>query len=223
MAKRFLITGCGRSGTLYTSQLLTAAGIPCGHESACRVSGFMGMGQLTGEVSWYAAAYLAALPKDVVVVHQLRNPLAVASSWYRIRLFAPTPLITVCYGRVTLPQLTQLASSPRATARRWRYIEKQRNIVRSATNVFARSGEAERCLAYWSEWNRLVESASAGRPFFRFRVEDLGPAVWKELGEFIDADLGALPDLAQADGQEYYSPTDRGFEKKIKDPANLKP
>ena len=223
MPRRFLITGCGRSGTLYTSQLLTAAGVACGHESACRVSGFKGMGDLVGEASWYAAAYLEDLPHDVVVIHQVRQPLAVASSWYRIRLFARTPLITVCYGQVTPRQLMRIASTPRATTRRWQYIRNQRQLVKRATKAFDASGEAERCVRYWSDWNRLAEEASAGRPYLRFRLEDLGPRVWKEIGAFIEADLGPMPELTPARGRKYRVPTDQGFDKEISDPANRKP
>lgn len=223
MPRRFLITGCGRSGTLYTSQLLTAAGVACGHESACRVSGFKGMGDLVGEASWYAAAYLEDLPDDVVVIHQVRQPLAVASSWYRIRLFARTPLITVCYGQVTSRQLVHVASTPRATSRRWQYIRQQRQLVGRSTSAFDVPGEAERCLRYWGDWNRLTEEASRGRPYMRFRLENLGPQVWKEIGDFVEADLGPLPDLAPVNGRKFKLPTDQGFEKEFSDPANRKP
>jgi hypothetical protein len=181
------------------------------------------MGDLVGEASWYAAAYLDDLPKDVVVIHQVRQPLAVASSWYRIRLFARTPLITVCYGQVTSRELVHVASTPRATSRRWQYIRQQRQLVRRSTSAFDVPGEAERCLRYWGDWNRLTEEASRGRPYMRFRLENLGPQVWKEIGDFVEADLGAIPDLAPVNGRKFKLPTDQGFEKEFSDPANRKP
>ena len=33
MRLKYLITGCGRSGTVYMARLLTSVGIPCGHEA----------------------------------------------------------------------------------------------------------------------------------------------------------------------------------------------
>jgi hypothetical protein len=180
------------------------------------------MGDLVGEASWYAAAYLPDLPKDVVVIHQVRQPLAVANSWYRIRLFARTPLVTVCYGQVTPRQLMRIASTPRATTRRWQYIRNQRQLVKRATRAFEASDEAERCVQYWGDWNRLTEEASAGRPYVRFRLEDLGPRVWKEIGDFIEADLGPIPELTPVRGRKYKVPTDQGFDKEISDPANRK-
>jgi hypothetical protein len=185
---------------------MTAAGVPCGHESACQVTGFKGFGEYAGDASWFAAAYMTALPADVVVLHQVRNPLAVAKSWYRIGLFASNPLRTVCYGNTSARQLARLARAPGSTLRRWRYVRDQRRIVRKATDVFDYRGEADRCLRYWAEWNRLVETSVTRRPLYRFKLEDLGPEVWNAISQFIDVDLG--PFREQSD-----TPS----------PANLKP
>jgi hypothetical protein len=206
VSRPFIVTGCGRSGTLYASQLFTAAGLRCRHEHACDVTGFRGFGDAAGEASWFAAAYLDSLPRDTVVLHQVRDPIAVATSWYRIGLFGPNALKTVCYGRVSPRRLVSLLKAPRTGARRWRYVLNQRRLVDDACGLFQIRDEAERCFRYWSDWNRLVERASAGRRLYRFRLEDLGPAVWQEIARFLDADLGQYPQVTRVNRKSRYPP-----------------
>lgn len=67
-----LVTGCGRSGTTYTSKLFQAAGYDVHHEDE--------KGSF-GTVSWFLV-----LPKDRnrkygVVLHQIRNPIDTISSF----------------------------------------------------------------------------------------------------------------------------------------------
>jgi hypothetical protein len=204
MSRRFVVTGCGRSGTLSAAEIFSAAGIPCRHEAACQVTGFKGFGTFTGEASWFAAAYLDSLPDDVVVIHQVRHPAAVAKSWYRLGLFAPTPLTSLCRGDFSMPHLASMGRTPRSTFRRWRYIGAQRRLVQRASRVFSAETEAQRCIRYWFEWNRLVETSGRARPVYRLRIEDLGPAVWKEIGEFLETDLGEFPQLEPVNRKDKY-------------------
>ena len=80
--RRFLITGCGRSGTKYMAELMGALGISCGHELVFTSAGYDGeWGDWpTGESSSYAPPLLDKLPSDVVVFHVVRNPLHVVRS-----------------------------------------------------------------------------------------------------------------------------------------------
>lgn len=89
----FLVTGCGRSGTGYAAALFTALGIPCGHEALFSV-GALGSdappawpAEVEGESSWLAAPFFLALPPGTVVLHQVREPLAVIRSFARTRFF----------------------------------------------------------------------------------------------------------------------------------------
>jgi hypothetical protein len=86
MTDRFVVTGCGRSGTTYLANLLTAAGVPCGHEEAYSWAGpgRWRDGRLA-ESSWLAAAQLDAV--DVPVVLLVRHPLAVVRSLISIGYF----------------------------------------------------------------------------------------------------------------------------------------
>ena len=81
---RLLIVGCPHSGTRFIAQTLTRAGLPCGHEQVFTLDGVKSH-RLSAEASWIAAHYLgsSAVPRDVVVAHQIREPLAWLNSWLR--------------------------------------------------------------------------------------------------------------------------------------------
>ena len=81
-----MITGCGRSGTKYLATLLTAAGMPAGHEKAHNHQrrGEWMPGQLV-DSSWMAATMLDAV--DVPVVALVRHPLRVVKSLVEIGFF----------------------------------------------------------------------------------------------------------------------------------------
>ncbi len=81
--KKVIVTGCGRSGTLYMSKVLTALGFDIGHE------GFMA----DGVSSWYIVEPTRAQAVkdmvrgcDVVFIHIIRSPLEVISSMMRCEL-----------------------------------------------------------------------------------------------------------------------------------------
>lgn len=89
----FLVTGCARSGTGYIATVLTSLGVPCGHERVFCPSHLDGRDELVwpdelpGESSWLAAPYLANLPDDLPVLHQVREPVAFLRSKVRTRFF----------------------------------------------------------------------------------------------------------------------------------------
>lgn len=82
---KFIIASTGRSGSRYISQVLTKAGIKCGHEdwftsparNKERESG------LIGDSSCFSVPHLADY--DGIVFHQVRNPLHVLTSLYENR------------------------------------------------------------------------------------------------------------------------------------------
>jgi hypothetical protein len=81
--KKFVITGCGRSGTLYVRKLFLKLGVDLGHE------GF----RKDGIVSWYIAeptraefvrSYFNRNFPDTVYIHLIRDPLKVIQSMYKL-------------------------------------------------------------------------------------------------------------------------------------------
>lgn len=80
-----LVTGTGRCGTGYVSKLLTASGIPCGHEEVYTPLGIQNRPDLVAEASWCAVPFL----KDFQgrIVHLVRHPMDVIRSFLGIRFF----------------------------------------------------------------------------------------------------------------------------------------
>lgn len=162
MEPRFVITGCRRSGTVYSSTLLSRLGVACGHETIFYPSALLERSSLAwpatwlGDASWFAAPYLENLPAETLVLHQVRDPLAVIRSLQRTRFF-------------------DQPSSYR------RFAELHEPDIASGSSL-------ERAMRYWTAWNRLTERAAQVEHlrYRRYRLEDL------ELGflEQLLADIG---------------------------------
>lgn len=85
---KVLVTGCGRSGTMFVSEVLKRSGVNASHEKYFDIDVHSWPESSSGvEVSWLAAPYLDELPKDVRVVHLVRHPLDVVRSFLGIRFF----------------------------------------------------------------------------------------------------------------------------------------
>ncbi len=91
MPKPFVVTGTGRSGTMGMSVLLNRAGVRTSFEEffcARQIDPALGQNypswldstETIGEVSSLAPPYLRHLPEEVVVLHQVRNPVATLAS-----------------------------------------------------------------------------------------------------------------------------------------------
>jgi hypothetical protein len=84
---RLLIIGCPHSGTMFTAEVLRAAGVSCGHEATYTLWGRMpAVADLVAEVSWEAVFHLdlGTVGSRVVVAHQTRDPIAWLNSWTRM-------------------------------------------------------------------------------------------------------------------------------------------
>lgn len=90
MPLRLIITGLPHSGTGYISQVLTHAGLPCGHEEVYGIPGIRDPGILAAESSWVATVHLDKIPEDVAIVHQVREPMAWLNSYVRAPGAQPT-------------------------------------------------------------------------------------------------------------------------------------
>ena len=75
---KYIITGCGRSGTGFLSKLFNDNGIKCGHESYYTVNN---RGQLyEAESSWLATPHINEF-KDKKIIRLIRNPVSVIKSF----------------------------------------------------------------------------------------------------------------------------------------------
>lgn len=86
MPSRFVVVGSGRCGTKYLSELLTAMGVSCTHESVFNADGVSEWGpDQRADSSWMATTMLDQV--DVPVVLLVRHPLMVVRSWVEIGFF----------------------------------------------------------------------------------------------------------------------------------------
>lgn len=137
--KKLLITGCGRSGTFYSTEVWRALGLDIRHERPVGVHGKMGG---DGASSWLMAADDPNPPfgpsavdyEFDIVIHQVRHPLKVIASAAQFILakgeFAPE------YIERNAPE-TQINFDEQILS------EKQQLLLQAAR--------------YWYYWNLLVE------------------------------------------------------------------
>ena len=141
---RVLVTGIGRSGTKYMSEVLTRCGLRCTHEGFVRSSSVSApvLPPDVAESSWQAAVFLGKWKVPMVVVHQVRDPLQWLSSW-----------VDTVWGADPPPMAVSFLS--RCSGVNW-IKEKKRDPVGSAMRL-------------WSLWNSLIEPYAIRR----YRVEDV--------------------------------------------------
>jgi hypothetical protein len=170
MKLEFLVTGTGRSGTVYMARLLSSIGIMCGHESVFKHDGLQSAWKrLAGEMpvqtsehtnsndsvrfdpvqqradSSYLAAPFASsiLTLGAKVIHVVRDPLKVISSTYYDANF---------FTAGTQRPFLEFVES-------W------------APEVKKCSDNREKAMAYWLYWNRLAQRGSEQRESIRVKVE----------------------------------------------------
>jgi hypothetical protein len=166
----FVVTGCPRSGTLFTARALAALGHACGHEALFgpETTAVPDFGSAQGDVSWLAVPFLADLPAGTVVVHQVRHPLQVLRSLVAQRFFQtrPHPLMGVRYRlQYRHIRFARPVTNPRFV----------RFAARHCPGIFDLPGEVARAAHWWVVWNRRAEAAAGlpGLRYLRVRVEDL--------------------------------------------------
>lgn len=178
MPKRFVITGCGRSGTTYSAELFTRLGCPCVHEEYFAVSkppriveqlARLGLFSMKwkmppyGEAAWQAAGLLPVLPKDLIVFHQVRHPLDYIRSRHKKGWI---------HGRTRHRRL--------------------RHLPKLGQEDFARlplPDQIDLLARFWVDWNEMVESHVGPRPYLRYRVEDMDADLIGRMLEMIDFPL----------------------------------
>lgn len=198
-----IITGCGRSGTNYMAEVLSAAGLRCGHERAFTVLGPQTAPELEAESSWYAAPYLDRMDESTKVLHVARNPSRVVHSFYRIGLCAIDPWHHFTFGQPPFMLALKYNVRWHRYRRRWQSVMAHRYLLWEHTTCMQSSNEVDRLWGYWWQWNALVERTAAnGRhPYLRVRLEDLDaslPRIRDFLG--LPAELVPRPPANQKTG-----------------------
>ena len=158
--KRFIVTGCPRSGTAYAAALFSALGVRCEHEKVFGIAQALGeqpvhWGDAQGDSSFLAVPFLPL--QDTVVLHQVRHPLEFTRSIVGIAFLSdhrrekPFPTI----------------------------------IGRHAPEVYEQPREALRAAVLWRTWNMRAEAHAD----ITYRLEDLDVGLLLRLAELVELDL----------------------------------
>lgn len=189
MLSPFVITGCGRSGTLFTARLLTLMGVRTSHEEyftafstpRCEMqfAQWLSWTDTEGEVSSLAAPRASVLSQmcgtdpsllvrwPIHLVHLVRNPVCVIRSLMGLGTFAQTKWL--------LPNIKFFF----------------RHLLQASFD----DAPIVLCMKYWLYWNRLIPATNnlAGR----VRIETITePGVWRALLKMIGHEAG--DDLTEA-------------------------
>ena len=157
----FAVVGTGRCGTVFFAKLLTAIGLPCGHERIFGPDGLEGALKFNhqnsevainsglsnknnffvAESSYMAVPFLEhSLLSDATIIHAVRNPIKVILSFHN----------KLQYWHSAYPN-------------RWEsFIENHVNLNGSSL---------DKCCSYVVQWNRKIEEAKK-RKYHRVRLED---------------------------------------------------
>ncbi len=82
---KYVVVATPRSATGWTSQVLCAMGLKCGHEKCFThdkqvYEGKLGVDYTWGDSSWLAVPFIDDLPPGTTILHQVRNPCATIAS-----------------------------------------------------------------------------------------------------------------------------------------------
>jgi hypothetical protein len=183
---KFLVTGTGRCGTLFMSNLLTSAGFPCTHEAIFTTNGIewakkvvdgeeaiinskisrgdclsdaISKDEIVAESSFMAAPFLKQINADII--HVVRNPINVVGS-----------MIGQVFKNFSNPHPTNFEEIPD-------HIVYEKFIYDHLPELSKEMPQIDRGCLFYLLWNRMIEES--GKVKFFHRIED----ETTELREFI--------------------------------------
>ena len=179
--KRFIVTGCPRSGTAYAAALFTELGVRCDHETVFGIEQALGKAPVNwngaqGDSSFVAVPFLP-LADDIVVLHQVRHPLNFARSVVGIGFL-----------------------SEKRRGKPWPSV-----VEKHAPQVYGPDRQAERAAMLWRVWNTEVEQHAD----ITYRLEDYDTALVMRLAELLELDIteeqaaAALERVPRTTNQKY--------------------
>lgn len=170
---KYIVTGTGRSGTVYMARVLTDLGVPCGHESIFNHdaevvvmrrfhrfdpptisicsdnSGWLNLNNIVADSSYMAMPYLDHEDiNEVPIIHVVRNPLAVISSFVK-----------------DLNYFNNVKDNPfnKGNWEEW--------IYKIVPEIGSGRDPIERACIYYVLWNKRIEQAQ-NRPYLRHKAEE---------------------------------------------------
>lgn len=214
---RFVITGCGRSGTNYIANRLLASGVNCGHEQVFSVTGPLdNFDQFDGDSSWFAAPFIDSVSPRLTVLHIVRDPRSVIESFHRIGLFRYSRWRHFSRGADVLSTILKFNFRVPKIRKRLHKINAHRKLLADHTTCWQEPDEFRRLCEYWYQWNRLVEQRAhrAGLPYLRIRLEEVDDH-WPDIANFLELDREITPG-APTHEKKVYRPIEK-FEQELPD------
>ncbi|UCF95035.1 MAG: hypothetical protein JSW39_13080, partial [Desulfobacterales bacterium] len=151
-SRRLLITGCGRSGTLFATALWRALGLDIRHERPVHPNGVIGA---DGMASWFMAVNDPAPPSGPsardydfdVVIHQVRHPLKVIASVAQFILKE---------GKRAPGYIERNVPATKLSPDEQKYLDHKQQLILQAAR-------------YWYHWNIMAEAKAD----VMVKIEDL--------------------------------------------------
>jgi hypothetical protein len=181
---KYIITGCGRSGTVYMAKLFSSIGIPCGHESIFDCKGIETAKNRVEGVEPTSISHIGKLAseceeKEGICWFGDKEIKLVADSSYMAAPFLDDPYfrdaVIIHVFRHPMKVISSFINGLKYFKDEcieddlkeyhqfiYKYIPGMKDVKDSIS----------RAALYWVEWNRMIKQKSENRIYFRYKVED---------------------------------------------------
>ncbi|KKN04343.1 hypothetical protein LCGC14_1098220 [marine sediment metagenome] len=174
----YIVVSTPRSATGWASQVLTAMGLQCGHETYYNLRQRQHTNILTegvwGDSSWLAVPFIKDLPTYTTVVHLVRNP------WHTIASF------------VGLGWFDWQASMVGLEYRMFM----EEHLIGRIPDDSPLAGEVRRAAHFWMTWHMMIELYAKARSDLQYvRCQAESPVAAESMYRAItgkDADVGLV-------------------------------
>lgn len=183
----YIVTGTGRSGTVYMARVLTSSGILCGHETIFDYTGLNGAKKRLEEQQYLYLSIASSItidPKDGTINHIKWNPDVqniVAESSYMAAPFLKEDLVKdakiIHAVRNPIKVINSFCNYIYYFGNGQDVSKKDRDVAllyesfiyKFVPELKLDMPQYDRAALYYVRWNQMIENAN---PHFFFRVED---------------------------------------------------
>ncbi len=181
MNLKYLVTGTGRSGTVFSARLLTSAGIDCGHEMFFNVDGLNGyLDRLEGKLEpKLSEVSITRLENDhlIPIDFWLKNKPESDSSYMSAPFLDHETLINtkiIHLVRNPIKVVNSFVNSLNYFSENYNHYNDvyQKNIKQIIPELNKNMSQIERACLYYVMWNELIETKLKYKKYLFHRIED---------------------------------------------------
>jgi hypothetical protein len=196
MKFKYLVTGTGRSGTVFMARFLTASGFPCGHETffdyhglemaACRMWGQAPLKLSEVSQTKWTAEGIRVIPEWLPDISKVVAESSYMAAPFLIdAMFDDTTILHVVRDPIKVinsfcQYLGYFGDNPSVY---------EQFIYRHVLDVASEQSPIARAARYYVLWNDMIERNCQGKKYHRIRLED-GP---RPISEILGTDPVVLP------------------------------